>query len=130
MPGGPVSMTPFGSVAPIRVNLSGFFRNSTTSDSSSLDSLQPFQAQTYSENMLKFKWRLIHSIQECNEDKNKNKHSTQGHERCDILEAYVKTKISGIFSAYYLDIIKCFDRFFRQFLSNKLLGSNRRTFVS
>mmetsp|Transcript_14483 Transcript_14483/g.36007 ORF Transcript_14483/g.36007 Transcript_14483/m.36007 type:complete len:297 (+) Transcript_14483:508-1398(+) len=41
VPGGPTSSTPLGSLAPSRVNLAGFLRNSTTSLSSSLASSHP-----------------------------------------------------------------------------------------
>ena len=41
VPGGPTSKTPDGILAPIEVNLSGNFRNSTTSSHSSLASGNP-----------------------------------------------------------------------------------------
>ncbi len=41
VPGGPISKTPFGILAPRVLNLSGFFRNSTISCSSSFSSSAP-----------------------------------------------------------------------------------------
>ena len=41
VPGGPTRRTPFGILAPILINLAGFFKNSTTSASSSFSSSSP-----------------------------------------------------------------------------------------